>query len=424
MVDVIEATYGARKGEAFDLFAADYIDDAFPAVSRLHQESPVFFYQPLNVWCVTKYDDVKNVLKDWKTYSSKAIGLIDPPDDLRSQVSDLCDDSLIIATDPPLHTQLRQPIIKLFNHEALKGVEPALRRRANELIDGFIGRGHCNLMREFAYPVSLATIMVLFNLPTERAAEYRAWSDDFISMLTPQPIGSNGQAPKHPMPDIEVRERWERLARANAFFRDLVDQRQREPETDLISEMLRVRDSEGNQALTPEAVIMNAVGLLTAGHDTTANLIGSMAMLLLRNPDQWNKLQGDSSLLNGAIHETLRRHGSAKALLRHVTQDVTIRGIDIPKDSYLFLMLNAANLDPEVFPDPDRFDITRSNAEDNLTFGFGRHACLGKMIAKLEARVAFEELFRRIPRFRLAEDGLVNGPTMSAVNLIDLNIEW
>lgn len=407
-----------------DLFAPDYVDDAYPTVARMHRDSPVFFYPPLNFWCVTKYNDVKAAMHDWKTFSSRAIGLITPPDDILPRLPDLVDESLIIATDPPLHTYIRQPIIKLFNYEAIKGVEAGLRTRVNSLIDAFIDRGHCDLMREFAYPISLDTIMQLFNLPVERAPDYRHWADDFISMLTPKPLGSGGEAPKHPMPEEVVRARWERLAEANAFFAELAEQRLREPGSDLISAMLQVKDAEGKPALTPRQVILNAVGLMTAGHDTTANLIGSMAMLLMRNPDQFDLLENDPSLLGGAIEETLRRHGSAKGVMRCTTQDVTIRGVTIPKDSYVFLMLNAANLDPEVFSDPGRYDITRANAEDNLTFGHGRHSCLGKMIGKMQARIAYEELLRRIPRFRLAESGLVNGPAMSAVNLTDLVIEW
>lgn len=408
----------------FDPFDVDYIDDPYPMISRIHKEMPVFFYPPLDLWFISKYDDVKNAIKDWETFSSRALGLVTPPADIVERAPDLTVDELILATDPPLHTYLRQPIIKSFSHSAIKELEPKLRIKVNALIDTFIERGHCDIMREFAYPISLFAMMTLFEMPPEREEDFRHWGDDIISMFTVKRLGDDSADPVHPMPEPEVRMRWERLCEANSFFRTFLDAQRNATGAPFIKHMLNAKNAQGEPALSSGAMIRNLMAVVAGGHDTTANLIGQVALLLARNPDQWDRLNLQPELLPNAIEETLRRHGSAQGLLRVTTRDVEVRDVLLPKGSLVYLMLGGAAHDEDVFDAPWQFDIGRHNAGDNLTFGLGRHSCLGNTIAKLEARIAFEELLGRMPRFQIVPNGIEASPALTAVNLAQLNVAW
>lgn len=410
--------------EGFNPFSDDYIDNPCPMVGRMHREQPVFYYEPMGLWFISKYEDVKNAARDWETFSSAALGLLPPPADLVEQAPDLSVDEIVNETDPPRHTHLRQPFVKSFSPHIVEELVPWYRTRANTLIDRFIGRGHCDLMQEFCYPLSLGAIMKLFELPEEMAADFRRWGDDYIQLLTVKRLDGETEAFGHPMPEAERRARWERLSEANSFFREFLEEQKIAAKAPFIQRMLEAKTADGEPALSSGDMVRNLIGIMVGGHETTANLMGQLALLLMRNPDQWDVLAAEPALLENAIEETLRRRGSAQGMLRVTTRDVEVRGVSLPKGSNVFLMLSGAGLDEEVFEEPARFDIGRKNAHDHISFGLGRHSCLGNIVARMETRVAFEELLRRIPRFRLAEkDGVVAVPAVT-INVQQMNIVW
>jgi len=228
--------------------------------------------------------------------------------------------------------------------------------------------------------------MKMLNLPTGHAAQYRRWAEALFALLTPKPLDADDQVVTTTLSTQEIRSRWNDLAEANAFLRNIVEERQANPTNDLISAMLQARDNDGHR-IEPGAVVRHALSLIAAGFDTTATLIAHVVLLLSRNPDQLAALEADFSLTGNAIEEGLRRRGSTTTLFRITTEDVVVRDQPIARGSMICLLLPGANLDAEVFPDPDKFDIRRANANRHLGLGRGRHACVGQPLVRIEAPI-------------------------------------
>jgi cytochrome P450 len=289
------------------------------------------------------------------------------------------------------------------------------------LVDRFIGRGSCDFMQEFCYPLSLNVIIGLLGVPPERAADYRIWTEDLFSVLTPK----TKDAVTKPMSEKERRARWTRLAESQEFFENFVAERARCPAGDLTSQILQVKDASGNQAMPTPRVVRKIHELVAAGNDTTANLMGLMLIHLCEHPEQRAKLQADPSLLSNVVEETLRLRGTSPGLFRITTKDVELGGAVIPEGSLVWLLFIGGGVDESHFPNSEKWDIHRSNRDKHLAFGHGRHSCLGNPLARLEARVAFEELFKRIPDIRVSSGQTVEYlPVMTVTTINHLQAEW
>jgi cytochrome P450 len=405
--------------DGFDPFAAEFLRNPAPMIKRAQAERPVFYYPPLKLWVITRYDDICRAARDWQTFSSKALGVVPPPEHLKSRIPDNFADEHFIAIDPPEHTVDRSAVAPYFLPRELKQQEDNIRRIANQLIDNFVERGACDLMHDFAYPLSLGVIIGLLGVPPERAADYRQWTEDMFAVFTPKSGVSK------PMPDQERHERWGRLAEAQDFYRALVEERGRCPADDLVTKMRAAKDKEGNPAMPDSRIIRHITEFVAAGNDTTANLIGQMMLFLDRHPDQFVEVKRNPELLGNVIEETLRIHGTSPGLFRTTTCDVEIGGTVIPANAQVWLLYFAGGLDEAKFPNSEQFDIHRANANRHLAFGHGRHSCLGNILARLEAKIAFEALLKRIPDIRVTPgQALDYQPTMTVVTLNHLQTEW
>lgn len=203
--------------EGFDPFGTGFLNDPVHEIQRAQTTAPVFYYEPLRMWVVTKYDDICKAARDWETFSSKATGMVPPPDDLKSKIPDTFVADHYISLDPPEHTGDRTAVARNFLPRELQKQEASIRRIANTLIDGFIAKGSCDFMQEFCYPLSLGVIMGLLGVPPERAADYRIWTEDLFSVLTPK----SKDAVTKPMSEEERRERWTRLCRLSRLLRQV-----------------------------------------------------------------------------------------------------------------------------------------------------------------------------------------------------------
>lgn len=405
--------------EGFDPFSQEFLRDPAPTVRRAQKERPVFYYPPLKLWVITRYDDICRAARDWETFSSKALGVVPPPENLKGRIPDNFAEEHFIAIDPPEHTADRGAVARDFLPKELQKQEGNIRRIANELIDAFIARGSCDLMQEFAYPLSLGVIIGLLGVPPERAADYRQWTEDMFAVFTPKSGASK------PMPEAERNERWGRLAEAQDFYRGLVAERGRCPADDLVTKMLAAKDKEGNPAVPESRIIRHITEFVAAGNDTTANLMGQMMIFLDRNPDQFGEVKRNPELLPQVVEETLRRHGTSPGLFRTTTKDVEIGGTVIPANAQVWLLFFAGGLDETKFPNAEKFDVRRANANRHLAFGHGRHSCLGNILARLEAKVGFEVLLKRIPDIRVMSGQVLEyQPTMTVVTLNHLQAEW
>ncbi|UZW57471.1 cytochrome P450 [Sphingobium sp. JS3065] len=420
-----DASLEATDFNWFNPFDTSYIHDPYPAVARIHATAPVFFYEPLALWIVSKYDDVKTVLKDADTFSSKVFGFLPPPADLAPQVRDFTDHELLLGMDKPEHTALRQPLASLFTHKLVADLEPAVRERAKRLIDGFIADGRCELMSQYSYPLALSTIVDVFGVPADHADLFRGWSDDFMTMLSVRRSPEEEPAAAHPMPPEELREHWTNLLEAKAYFKEYVARLRRAPANDVFSALLALKDTNGNHRVSDASAVVNIPNLIAAGHDTTANLISQTVILLNDNPEQRRALQDDLALVPQAIEEALRMRGSALGNLRRAKRDVVIRGVEIPAGAIVYAMLNGAGMDADQFDKPGTFDLARPNAGQHLAFGFGRHNCIGSQLARMQARVALTELLVRLPDFRLTpSEPITYAPGLPLRFTTSVPLEW
>jgi cytochrome P450 len=410
--------------DGFSLIDPDFLTDPYALVVRAHREAPVFWDPAINGWVVTKYQDIASILADSVRFSSRAVGRIPVPRDIAPLAPDFAKDEIIFAIDPPEHTLARLTLQYGFTKKVVDGLADHANAVAEQVIDRIIDHGECNLINDFCYAFSLGVIMKMLNLPTQNAAQYRRWAEALFALLTPKPLDGDDQAVATNLSMDQIRSRWNDLAEANSFLRNIVGQRQENPTNDLISAMLQARDTDGNR-IDPGAVVRHSLSLIAAGFDTTATLIAHVVLLLSRNPDQLDALKADFSLTANAIEEGLRRRGSTTTLFRIATEDVVVRDQPIARGSMICLLLPGANLDADVFPDPEKFDIRRANANKHLGLGRGRHACVGQPLVRIEAPIGLRKLYERMPDLRIDLSQPVDYvPSFGVSNIARIHAKW
>jgi cytochrome P450 len=285
--------------------------------------------------------------------------------------------------DPPKHTRLKKPISRAFLPGTVARLGPRIQDIVDDLIDDFPESGEVDLLTAFALPLPLITICEYLGIPVEDRPLFLHWS----YVLSQDPL-------QHP--EEELKTASEEFA---DYFTKLVAERRGNLSDDLLSEIIRARDSG---VYSEQELLSTILLLIIAGHKTVANMLGNGTALLLRHPAQLAALRTDPTLIPSAIEEILRYEGSANwASLRVAAEDMRLGGVDIPRGSFVHLSLSAAGHDPEVYDDPERFDITRS-PNRHLSFGHGPHFCIGAPLARLQGEIAFSTLLRRLPRFELA----------------------
>lgn len=398
----------------YDPFSPELQKDPYPVYAGLRDDHPVYYNPALDLWALSRFDDVWNAVHDPATYSSQdAIAVQDPRKvdlDTEALAAGGVDVSALLAgasavapmmimLDPPRHDQLRDLVKRAFTPRRVNQLEPRVREIATELLDGIAERGTCDLTAEFAGPLPTIVIAEMLGVPPEDRQQFRAWSNRLVTIdFNSSELTIDGMT--------AFAELWQ-------YFSAIVDERTERPGEDLISALITA-EIDGVR-LQRNELLGFCVLLLLAGNETTTNLISNASVLLARHPDQRRILADDPTLIPGAIEEFLRFDSPVQALGRILKQDAVVHGVTIPGGSRLALVFGAANRDPREFDDPERFDVTRK-ADRHLAFGHGLHYCLGASLARLEARVAFEELLKRIPEWTLVDDevnrfssGLIRG---------------
>ena len=368
----------------------DATEDPYPFYAALRR-APVQPIEGFGMWGVSRYADVVNVLRHPELFSSSPMraALSRPetfvPEEERTR--SVTDAETLIGSDPPAHTRIRKIANRGFTPARIAALEPRIREIARALVDDFAARGACDVVADFAVPLPIAVIAELLGVDPERRNDFKRWSDALVRAAF-DPLNQEESA------DVRACiEQW------GEHFDGVLEARRRKPAEDVISALLREED-EG--ALGPEEITSLIGTLLVAGNVTTTNLIANAIAALLRHPEQLAKLEGDLSLVPGLVEEALRYDPPVKFLPRATTREVELSGTAIPAGTGLAVFFASANRDERRFPDPDRFDLTR-DASGHVAFGLGSHFCLGAPLARLEARVAFEELFSRIRTPHLAE---------------------
>lgn len=361
-----------RDGVVYDPAAPEFQARLPEIYRRLRDEAPVY-RSDAGWWALSRFEDVRAAAGDPATFSSEG--------------TDISQGLLpfLQSLDPPRHDALRALVSRAFTSSRVAAMEPRIRAVARELLGAFAGAGRGDLLAQYARQLPSRVIGELIGIPPEEREDFLAWTDALVEALP----GDAPDAARAP------------AARMYQAFASLLEARRRAPRDDLASALLAA-EIDGVRLSEPELLGFCFV-LVVAGNDTTTNLIANGAVLLARHPDQRKALAEAPARLPNAIEEMLRLESPAQALPRVLRRDVTLHGVTMPAGAMVRLVWGAANRDPREFADPDRFDAARA-IRRQLGFGHGVHFCLGAHLARLEARVAFEELLARIPDYALARE--------------------
>lgn len=372
-----------------DLFNPDNFVDGVPHhfFKLLRREAPVYRHPEPNgpgFWALTKYDDIVTVSLDSATFSSYRGG---------TNIPDLPAENLafvrliMLNMDPPQHTKYRRLVSKGFTPKIVQAMEPHVRKIAGEIIDRVADRGECDFVTDIAAELPLTVILELMGVPIEDRRMVFDWSNRMIGIDDPEYRIS---------PEQGLAAAAEMFAYANQLAVD----RKRHPRDDVISTLLQA-ELDG-EALTEGEFNAFFVLLSVAGNETTRNLTSGGMLALLEHPDQRDRLLAGPSLLPAAVEEMLRWVTPVMYFRRTVTRDTELRGQKVREGDKVVMYYGSANRDEDVFPDGDVFDVSR-DPNPHVTFGpGGSHFCLGASLARLEIRVMFEELLRRLPDIELA----------------------
>jgi cytochrome P450 len=293
----------------------------------------------------------------------------------------------LIALDPPKHTRHRALIGKLFTPNRLKENEEFMWTLADRLIDEFADRGEIEFCRAYARPFTLLVIADLLGVPREDHQTFRSW------------LGGEGGT----VGDPKGRHEGDRVfANLHPYFTRYIEERRAAPREDALSRLASIRFPDGE---LPEVmdVVRLATILFAAGQETTARLLSAGMRVLAEQPDMVEALRRDPGAIPSFVEECLRLEGPIKGSFRLALRDTQVAGVDVPAGSMVMAVVGAANRDPRVFENPDRFDPKRANARRNVAFGHGEHFCPGASLARAEARISFERLLARLEDFRLVD---------------------
>jgi cytochrome P450 len=397
----------------FDPFSAAYVADPYPFLADARRAAPAFFSPELDHWVVTRYDDIREILVTPSRFSAaNALAPFTPPcPAAAAALSDFGAVATLANADPPAHTRVRRMVNSAFTPRRVAAMEPLVRDVVVRFCDERLRSGSADIIRDFAWELPVIVLFSILGAPAEDVALVKEGAGNRVAITYGRPS------------DEEQVRAAEGLTAFWHYAQALVDDRTRNPRDDFTTDLVHARDAEGNGLTVAEASTIT-LNLLTAGHETTTNLLGNALRRLLENRGAWEQLCADPSLAPNAVEEVLRLDSSLIAWRRRTIEPVDISGVAVPESANLLLMLGAANRDPAKFPDPDTFDIRRANAHQHLSFGHGPHFCLGAPLARLEARVALEELSARLPSLRLVDEPLEFVPNISFRGPVSLPVAW
>jgi cytochrome P450 len=373
----------------FNPLSPEFIRDPYPAYERMRTTDPMHL-TPFGSFVASRHAEASLVLRDkrfGKDYVERTIRRYGP--NVMDEPVFRSTQHWMLQQDPPDHTRLRGLVVKAFTARRVEDMRPRIQQVVDQTIDAIAGRGHADLIEDFAFRLPVTIICDMLGIPEEHREVFYKSSRDGGRLLDPVP-----------MSPAEIAEANVGTAMAQAYFQQLFELRRRSPGDDLTTQL--VQAEEDGSKLSNEELTANIILLFGAGHETTVNLIGNGLLALYRNPDQLALLKANPALITNAIEEFLRYDSSVQMSGRVALEDIDdLGGKKIPKGESVLCLLGSANRDPAVYPDrPDRLDITRSNVRP-LSFGGGIHFCLGAQLARIEAGIAISTLLRRLPELRL-----------------------
>jgi cytochrome P450 len=377
-------------------FEARFITDPYPVYARLREEAPLYYNAKHDFYAVSRYEDVELGLSDWKTFSSARGSILEiiqsgmemPP-------------GTVIFEDPPSHRLHRGLLSRLFTPRAIAALEPRVRAFCTRALDPLAGETRFDMMTALGAELPMRVIGALMGIPEEDQEAIRDHNDALLRTRSGERMKYSASS-----------------ALTNEVFADYINWRREHPSDDLMTALLTAEyeDADGTRkTLTHEEVLTYVTVVTGAGNETTGRLISWITATLANHPDQRREIAADLSLVPGAVEEVLRYETPSPFIGRYVTMDVEYYGQTVPAGSAILFIAASANRDHRRYDNPDSFDIHRT-IRHPLSFGQGIHHCLGAALARLEGKVALEEILKRFPDWdvdwehaKLAQTSTVRG---------------
>ena len=374
----------------YDPYDVEINADPYPTFKRLREEQPLYYNEQHDFFAVSRFDDVERGLKDRDTFISGRGGILEL---IKAGIE--MPRGIVIFEDPPTHTIHRSLLSRMFTPRKVAALEPQIRQYCADALDPLVGSSSFDLIRDFGAQMPARVIGMLLGIPEEDQEAIRDQVDANLRTEAGKPMEKN-----------------DGLASGD-MFAEYIDWRAEHPSDDIMTELLNAEfeDETGTRRrLTRDELLTYLSVVAGAGNETTTRLIGWTGKVLAEHPDQRREIVSDRSLVNAAIEELLRFEPPAPHVGRYVARDAEFHGQAVPEGSAILFLVGAANRDDRRFADGDTFDIGRK-AQSNLTFGYGAHFCLGAALARLEGRVALDELLDRFPEWDVDLSGAKIAPT-------------
>ena len=352
-------------------FAYEIHEDPYPTYARLRDEAPAYHNPELDFWALSRFADVHQAMADWETYSSSAGVSLEDASTARPP--------MIIMMDPPRQQQLRKLVSKAFTPRRVATMEPEIRALTRKHLAPLLGRGAFDFIADFSAKLPMDVISVMMGVPDADQDMLRGWADVLL----------HREEGKSEIPKAGL----EGSANLVRYFAEDLARRRTHPGDDLISALCEA-EIDGER-LTDAEIIGFCFLLVIAGNETTTKMLGNAIVLLGRHPDQRAWLHAHPDRIADAVEEVVRYDNSTQMLARLLMRDVPLHGKTMPKGRKVLLLVGSANRDERALARPNAFDVRRAQ-QPHMAFGYGVHVCLGASLARLEGRVALEEVLPRL----------------------------
>jgi cytochrome P450 len=421
--ELIEAAKRATEARCPALAGYNPISPAevanpYPSWEKSQRDAPVVYVECIDMWMVTPFELISQILRDTETFSNEGIFQMPVPEGLAERLPygwPAFGVPSLINTDPPTHTAIRKIVQQVLTPRLIGSHHQRIREIASDRLDALYGQGHCEYVADFARPfVSdvLAEILGVEN-DVDARAQFAQWSDDAFHVANP------GLSPE------EMLERGGRLADLKNYLEEAVAKRRVEPTGDLLSLLTHARDDEAPMLTTPQIVGVVSQ-LVNAGTDTTVGLIiNTMYFVRTQYRDMWDRMIDDPTIVPAVLEEVLRLQGPIRGFMRITRRETELGGVVLPKGAKLFMANAAACSDASVFPEPRQFNIDRPNIGQHVAFGRGTHFCIGAPLGRLDARIVMEETLKRMPDIEVDSSAEIRwAPMLFSQTLETLPVTW
>jgi cytochrome P450 len=390
---------------SYDPYDREVAADPHPVWRRMRDEVPLYRNERFDFWALSRFQDVLDASVDVATYSS-ARGTVLEPMGQELPVRPM------IFMDPPEHTRLRALVSRAFIPRRIAGLEASIREIVRAYLDPQVGGSGFDFVADFGAKVPMMVISSMLGVPEEDREQIRRWTDEFLHR---EPGETDPSARVGPI-----------LGRIAGYFMGYVQARRAQPRDDMMTDLLEadVEDGSGTKRRLSDVELLAFISLLSgAGNETVARLLGFAAATLASFPQEREKLVERPGLIPNAIEELLRYEAPSPVQGRTLMRDVEWHGVHVPAGSVMLLLTGSAGRDERQYADPDRFDVERDVGR-HLSFGYGTHFCLGAALARLEARVALEEVLARFPRWEVEWGGAARVTTSTVRGFAKLPIRF